>query len=176
MSIFRKLQENIHLIAACVLITSCNTSDSAPDTDQPSSTGSSLVIPIPEEFYSDTTVMVEILVFNKADVNKSVMVDQLQIDRDTINENTELLLLQIDREATLPIGIVASDGFTELGEFRQCEGDLEVQNFNYILRSTDSSGETVSIVNTDFCGSVPSFDFDDIDGQVDVLLIISLIS
>lgn len=163
------------LLVLCVFVSSCNASDNTTEASQPSSTGSFLPIPISEEFFSDSTVMVEVLVFDKVEFGQSALVDQLQIERNTIDENTELALLQINRDATRPNGIVASDGITELSEFRQCEGELEVQEFNFVARSTDGSGANISIVNTDFCGSVPGFNFDDIDGQVDINQITTLI-
>ena len=173
--VFQEKHTVICLLVLCVFVSSCNTSDNATDTSQPSSTASFVPIPISEVFFSDATVLVEVLVFDKVDFGQSVLVDQLQIEPNTIEENTELALLQITRDATVPIGIIASDGFTELGEFRQCEGELEVQEFNFVARSTDGSGTSISVVNSDFCGSVPGFNFDDIDGEVDINPITALI-
>ena len=139
------------------------------------STGSSIPEPLGDTFFTDTTVMVELLVFRKSIDGPSVLLEQIQLNATDISEDIELALTGISREATVPLGTVASDGVTLLGQFRSCEGESEPQDFNLITRSTDSSGEFVSIVNTDFCGSVPNFTFADIDGEIGVGIFGSLL-
>jgi len=142
-----------------------------PDTaidEQISSTGSFIPEPLGDTFFTDTTVMVELLIYRKSIDGPSMLLEQTQLNVPDIGEDIELALTSISREATVPLGTVASDGVTLLEEFRSCEGELEPQDFNLIARSTDSSGEFVSIVNTDFCGSVPNFTFADINGEIGV--------
>ena len=176
MFLFNKQLQNAHFLAACLFISACSASDNTTGTSQSPSTGSFLPIPISEVFFSDTTVMVELLVFSKPAIDQSTLVEQIQIDTNSISEDTMFTLLGFN-DANLHLGIVAPDGINLLGQFRPCEGELELefQIFNLVAVSTDNFGETVTLVNTDVCGEIPGFDFQDIDGDLDSGLFATLL-
>ena len=132
--------------------------------------------PIASVFYSDNTALVEIFIFAKAAVGQGTLVDTIQFDRNINNAEIELFLLEFNQTATIPIGQLAPNGCDELGRFRQCQLNLEPQDFNVIAVSTNTNGESVSLVNTDYCGNSPGFEFEDIDGQVDVNSMASILS
>lgn len=178
MMVIKKGCVSIIVVAACLFNCSCSTSDSVQDNRNLGNGDDSFDVLRPEtELLRDTTVLVEILVFEKPiDNQSSALVNQVQVSSINFNDvNVGPSLLDLESQATRHLGAPNPDGLSFRDEFRACMGDLEKQEFNYIVRSTDSSGSVVNFVNTDICGFVPNFEFGEIDGQVPILQITSLI-
>jgi hypothetical protein len=133
-----------------------------PDIDS----GSSIPIAIEKTFWGDSSVAVELFVYSKTEAYNNTLLEQYSVERNSLSELANGALRGIEQDALVFFGAVDSDGIS-LGVLWECTpAHLETENiYTYYARSTDLSGETVTIINGDSCGSHTLFPFNSIDGQ-----------
>jgi len=168
----------INALSAAVFLASCGSSGSSLENDdQIISADEQLNVPDEETglieaealavaFFSESTVLIDVELYEKPNDNGSRLVDRKQIDPSNLSESATSALSVVNNLSHVPFGISTSDENTFVPAFRPCQGEEEPQELNYVFVSTDNSGDQVVIVNSDFCGFIPNINFEDIDGQV----------
>lgn len=130
--------------------------------------------PINKVFWKDSTVLLELFVYRKEVDCPSTLLESYQADRNVITAISDaktldevdpiLVLKEINRVANAYYGARVSE-FELANDFPVCRDDVAHENpYNYIARTTDDSGDTVTLINGGACGKIPDFQFEDIDG------------
>ena len=162
----------ICLLAACGSSSEVPPDDTAVETgsltseseSSEASSASFAPTPIEKQFFDNTTSLLDVFVFQKSLEGPSIFIEHVQTEPHLIDEQLLLFVKELDLLAFLYVGAVSPQGDL-LNEFPSCEFGFGENAFNYVARSTNLSGETVTLINGDLCGIVPDLMFEQVDGQ-----------